>query len=541
MGLLDNLLMSANTDYGGQQGGLLDMLQTMAQQNSQYQPSAGFPEQPASPSFAQRYDATPNAPQPFVPSGRSFDSANFDPSTFGRDPAQPIAIGNYQMPRMGTAPQFAGDPAALPQNAQSAQGQMPPQAAPMQAPPAPQTQQLPPALGGQQDGFLNNLSAGFQSIGNGGSLIGAITGNRTDPQSQAQQNLGAQYKAVMQTLIDGGTSPREAQSKAMLAVMNPEAGKTILTEALTNKEKYGVISDTPFEGKKYGFVNERDQTVNGKPINAQTAQGSGATMEGLQAAQNAGVKGDALYEYLPKTIAPMVKAMVEGRQPLPSPQAMRNPATLALIDAAHAIDPTFDAASWAGRQSGVRDFASGKSSEMVRAANQTLAHVGSLLDSMDNLKNTRIPAWNAVGNFANEQTGGGQPGAFRTNAHAVAEEMSKVFKGANLSDSEIRNWEQNLSENMSPEQQRTQIAKLSELLHGSLHALDEKRVAAIGPMAAEKAGPIIKDEGQKTLKRIDEWVNKSKTTAAAPAVTEGATATNPKTGQKITFTNGKWQ
>jgi hypothetical protein len=55
----------------------------------------------------------------------------------------------------------------------------------------------------------------------------------------------------------------------MLAVMNPEAGKTILQEALTSKEKYGVVSEDPFAGKKYGFINERDQTVNGKPINAQ--------------------------------------------------------------------------------------------------------------------------------------------------------------------------------------------------------------------------------------------------------------------------------
>ena len=54
---------------------------------------------------------------------------------------------------------------------------------------------------------------------------------------------------------------------------------------------------------------------------------------------------------------------------------------------------------------------------------------------------------NAVGNTVREQLGAGEQGAFRTNAHAVAEEMSKVFKGANLSDAEIRHWEQNLSEN----------------------------------------------------------------------------------------------
>jgi hypothetical protein len=185
---------------------------------------------------------------------------------------------------------------------------------------------------------------------------------------------------------------------------------------------------------------------------------------------------------------------------------MRNPATLALIDAAHSVDPTFDATSWGARAAGAKDFTSGKSAEMVRAANQTLAHVGSLLDAMDNLGNTRFPMANAVKNYVGEATGAGQPGAFRTNAHAVAEEMSKVFKGANLSDAEIRHWEQNLSENMSPEQQKAQIAKLSELLHGSLAALEEKRLAAIGPMAAEKAGPVIKAEGQKVLERIDNWL-----------------------------------
>jgi len=82
-------------------------------------------------------------------------------------------------------------------------------------------------------------------------IIARLTGN--DPRSLAQQNLSAQYKAVQQTLIDGGMSPREAASKAMLAVMNPEAGKTILNEALTNKEKYTQTGEDAFGNKQYGF------------------------------------------------------------------------------------------------------------------------------------------------------------------------------------------------------------------------------------------------------------------------------------------------
>ena len=448
MGLLDSLFQPQT--YGGQ-GGLLDRL---------------------------------------LPSLGSYQSAGFPQQQDQSAQAAPLPIGGYQMPRIGAPDQFQPQQAMTPPAAQPTQGALP------QAPVDTAPQQLPPALGGNGGGFnLGNLGRAFNPDG----LIARLTGN--DSRSIAQQNLRAQYDSLV---------PMLGPQKALLAVMNPEAGKTLINEALTNKEKYQVISEDPFAGKKYGFVNDREQTVNGQPINAQGAvAGSSSPLADMEKAKAAGVQGEALYEYLPKQIAPMVRAMIEGRQPLPTGAAMRNPATLALIDAAHSVDPTFDATTWGARAAGAKDFTSGKSSEMVRAANQTLAHVGSLLDSMDNLHNRSVPAWNYVANTANEAMGGGQPGAFRTNAHAVAEEMSKVFKGANLSDSEIRHWEQNLSENMSPEQQKAQIAKLSELLHGSLQALEEKRVAAIGPMAAEKAGPVIKPEGQKVLERIDGWLNKN--------------------------------
>lgn len=514
MGLLD-ALYSPDSYSGG--GGLLDLIRQASAQNSQYQPASGFAAQPSPLDTAQWPAGPVGAPAP-----RQFDNAMFDPQTFAPNQAQPIQVGSYQMPRIGDAGQFQPQQAMLPPNAQPTQGQLP--QAPQQAT-QPQ-QPLPPAFGQQSEGLGGNVLTGLQSFLNGGGLIssirGAVNGQRADPAGVAQQNLSAQFNTLRQALIQNGETPQAAASKAMVAALNPEAAKTILPELFTNKEKYGVISEDPLVGKKYGFINERDQTVNGKPINAQ-AQPAASPLADLEAAKASGVTGDALYGSLPPSMRNTVKAMIEGRQPLPSTAAMRSPATLALIDAAHAVDPTFDATSWGARAAGAKDFTSGKSAEMVRAANQTMAHVGSLLDAMDNLKNSRFPAWNAVTNTLSEATGAGEQGAFRTNAHAVAEEMSKVFKGANLSDSEIRHWEQNLSENMSPAQQKAQIAKLSELLHGSLAALEEKRIAAIGPMANEKAGPIIKEEGRKVLERIDNWVK------ANPAQPAQSTPNKPQT------------
>lgn len=129
MGLLDSIFNQST--YGGQGGGLLDLLRQSQMQQDQYQPSAGFPGQ-----------------------------------------ASPLAIGGYQMPRIGDTAQFTpppADPAALPPNAQPAQGQLP--------------QAQPQGFGG----FLQNLNENFQNMGSGGSIIGALTGQQ--PNNQTAQFL----------------------------------------------------------------------------------------------------------------------------------------------------------------------------------------------------------------------------------------------------------------------------------------------------------------------------------------------------------------
>lgn len=260
MGLLDSIFDSST--YGGQSGGLLDMLKNAQMQNNQYQPSAGFGGASSDPAQAQY------------------------PGQTGT-----MAVGNYQMPQIGGgfAPQTDG--ANLPQNAQSAQGYAVPGAP--QAPQQAQQQTLPSFLGGGAQpgaGFGDRLSAGLNNFAGAGGLLpalagginGLMTGNRTDPQGMAQQNLKAQYDALLPTL---------GPQKAMLAVMNPEAGKILLAQALEKKQfgftklddgtivrqdplsgtvepayqgkpkpTFGIIGEADGGGKAYGFIDQ----VNGK-------------------------------------------------------------------------------------------------------------------------------------------------------------------------------------------------------------------------------------------------------------------------------------
>lgn len=104
-----------------------------------------------------------------------------------------------------------------------------------QAPVAPQPQPQPqsqpsPFLQGQMlepPNALDRFNQGLQSIGNGGSIIGALTGRRTDPQSMAlavqNQTLSAKY----QGLIAAGYTPKEA----MVGAVDPEAFKAMAPQA----------------------------------------------------------------------------------------------------------------------------------------------------------------------------------------------------------------------------------------------------------------------------------------------------------------------
>lgn len=143
----------------------------------------------------------------------------------------PIAVGNYQMPRIGNADLFEPQQVNTPANAQPAQSQT--------------QQQLPPAFGRNPAGFFDQINNRLQSIGNGGSVIGALTGTLTDPQSVAQQNLKAQYDAL---------APIVGQNKALLAILNSKAGESIFKGEFDNpKTVEGVIAERMRENK--GGVN----------------------------------------------------------------------------------------------------------------------------------------------------------------------------------------------------------------------------------------------------------------------------------------------
>lgn len=528
MGLLDALFDPST--FSGSGGGLLDLIR----QQSQYQPGQGFGDAPASPQ--ERMAAMPGMPPAYQPAPQSISPQNYDPQTFAPNQAAPISIGGYQMPRIGAAPMFASAPdAALPANALPTQGQLPPPSAPMTQPPQ---SQLPPAFGPEGGGFLDRL----KNIGNPDGLIAKLTGS--DTRSIAQQNLRAQFEATRQVLERGGVPPQEAAQKAMLAALNPKAAETILNEALTNKEKYGVISEDPLEGKKYGFINEREQTINGKPIGAGGTSSEATGLQGLTQSiadkRASGATTDQLLSQVPTAYQGYIRSLLRGEALPQNMGRASNRSTIMTI--AHAIDPKFDETLIPLRTKTATDYApNGQSGRSIVALNTVQHHIGKLSDDLENLGDTGWTmgnaAWNSIArNTPLSPVQGKASQAVQDDIKAVTDEMSAAYKAGRVSDHEIEAWNKLANSNLPVRQLKQGMFDFVGLLNGKRDQLNETHMSILG-----REAPGINRELNDTITKRVTQRNSDAPAAPAGGVAEGATATNPQTGQKLTYRGGKWQ
>lgn len=533
MGLLDALF--PNSDGGG----ILDFLKhnAMAQgQNFQSglssdQAQYGAPAVPA----AYQPNQIQSAPlaSPAAQAGPGWNSPW--PQDNMRWPQGPIGApsqANAQMPQQAPVPA---------QPPQVIQAQPAPQAAPIAAPAGPN--------------FFNRAADALASISHGGTMLGAIRGQFDDPinQASAQANLTARALVakgvdprvavaavqpgngeMLKTLVTQAFGPHTVTSLGEGYVWDPQQGKAVRAYE-PDKEKHSVvkIGQDAMGREQYGTFNQSTGEIT--PYKAPNSETIGSGIPG-----DITKTGDEYIASLPKEYQGIVRGFVEGTAQMPrittkNQQAMQN-----YFDMAKQADPSFDATNYGARQAGMKSFKSGADAGTVRSANQVLGHISDLTEKADALSNTSYPSLNYVKNTFDTAVGSDAANNWVTQAHAVADELSSFMKGAgHSSDTEIRQWKDSLSPNMSPQQQRGAVKTLMGIYDHALQALEDKRTGAIGPTAAAKAGPLLSSSGREAMDKIRTWAEKG-AAQNAPAITEGATATNPKTGQRAVFRGGQW-
>jgi hypothetical protein len=246
MGLLDSLF--DGSAYSGQGGGLLDFLRNSQMQNSQYQPSPGFPDNQPSP--------LDNAQFPYGPIGAPSQAMAQMPPPASQPRAQPIAVGNYQMPRIGSDQQFTPDPAALPPNSQPTQGGI--------LPAMPSTdisaQSRQPAM----QPTLPQLpgTSILDRIGNPNGLIARLRG--TDDHTVALQQQRQTQNLTFKALVAKGVDPQVAMTA--VSPGNTEMLKNLIDENFKAKTPMsiggGYIYD-PGTGKTTRAYEPDDKTPAG--------------------------------------------------------------------------------------------------------------------------------------------------------------------------------------------------------------------------------------------------------------------------------------
>lgn len=501
MGLLDSLFDQSN--YGGDQG----LLARLAQMTAAVPPSGGFSAQNNQPSPLDgvQWPAGPNgAPQPVMPPGRQFDPATFDPQTYAPNQAQPIGVGGYQMPRMGSADLYNPQQANTPPNAQPTQGQLPPGApAPQQAPPQAQPG-LPPALGGGS--YIDNLRGGA-------GLIGAAFGG-----SSQQKNLKAQYDSLVPIL---------GSQKAMLAVMNPEAGKTLLSEALTNKADWGVVGEDALGNKQYGWINKIDQTINGK--SAEDVGGSGGNPNGVPSTGNfsflapgvkqvdSALKGDDyLKQYSPEVQA-AVKDYVEGRaMPTGNPRKGFTQ-TVKMIAQKYGSDigtPADDAA-FAERRKMRTDIGASSNSSMggiLSNGKSAFEHLKTYSDKLVDVGNVNhdypgggvaANVQNSVGNYLGSSTQRGKVSAATEAGLKYGQESTKFYSGSGGGAEErMAALRANDANSKSGAEQAGFLQAERDLMLGRLQEKEKQIRDVLGQDYLDKH-PVMTPDLQKTVATID--------------------------------------
>lgn len=464
MGLFDSYQFSPQA-YQGQNGGLLDLI--------------------------RQYQQMPSAQQ--GPSGILNDGPVPYP-VFGQPDAQQDAI--------------------LPQNAQPASGQIPPQYQ--------QAMQQQPQQGG---GFLESI----RDNGILGSLLGGGSSNNVT------------VRALMARGLDQDSARAAAKNPTMLAQLVPQLYET---KAPTLQE----TGTDPLTGQKsFSQYDARRGTLTPISGGAQGGVAGGGFLANGVGQVDSGLTGDA---YL-KQFSPEVQAAVTnyvGGKTMPTGNARQGfTQAVKMIAQKYGTDigqPADDTTFMARRQMRTQLSSASPSSlgGQINIGNTAAAHLADLTEKALALGNYDMgisyltQGVNAVRGMGTEQAA--KMEALKGAAQHYGQEITKFYAGSPGGVAERDRFLETINGAKSPKELAAVLATEAELMHGRLNTLGDQIKGVLGPMASEY--PVVRSDSEKAFAKIQENVGKLKGGQSAPsAPQEGMTATGPN-GVKIMLRGGKW-
>ena len=321
---------------------------------------------------------------------------------------------------------------------------------------------------------LSSLVGAKMSQGANDSLSTALQAKFDDDNKQAlakrERDLADEDRKYQRD-IDKAQKEAEAKAKIEAANRPPMSispGSTVF-DPVSGKQLFSAPekADKPTEEARNFQMYQRmspDQR-------AQWDQMHGRSSLGTPGSGEVALTGDDFLKTLDPGTGNLIKAIAEGRQAMPNGRSAQG---IKIAQMVQQYDPQADAITLKQRMDTAHDFSpAGKSGASVKAIDQLSSHLEALDESMKGLNNTRFPVVNAAENWMAEATGSGKPTAFNLNAKAVADELTKAWRGSAGAEADIKSWKESLTPNMSPDQQKAAMQKLVELVNGADQALQD--------------------------------------------------------------------
>jgi len=227
----------------------------------------------------------------------------------------------------------------------------------------------------------------------------------------------------------------------------------------------------PPSGYQYTQDGRRLEPIPGGPADTAPPPGSAAV----------GVSGPDFLSTLPAGEQTQVKALAEGRLQFPSGAALKTPYWQHILQSVGQYDPTFDQANPRSRAQTRVDFTSGKSAQNITALNTVIGHLDDLDHAISSLNNTGFPLNNTIAHGIAQATGtDARIRNFETAKTAVANELTRVFRGTGGAEADILAWQKQLDASSSPESLRSVVHAMAELINSRLEALGEQYRQGMG-------------------------------------------------------------
>ena len=495
--------------------------------------------------------AAPDGPVP-DDAAASFDSRFGNFNTFGSlSPNVPLP-----QPRPASAP----DGSALDNLYLSAPNQ---QQQPVQAAPAVTAPVSSPSVGDRAIAALANFGAGGHAGGLFGALTGAAqgaaTGQRFDP-------IATQNQTVQALLQRPGMTPELARVLAT----NPQLAVQWLSP---KQQQFTQIGEDAYGNKKYGFVDPVIKKVYGLDGNPVSLNNSGNVMGGNTTpptdANGNPITGQAYLDSLKGTDyenkAGTIKAIVEGREPMPTGMFLKTPPGQWLQNALTNYEPGFDSTRWNMRNTfahGMGSTAPNTYGGQVQSAGTILTHAANAYDVLPQFSqgilgtSNVLPSTNSYKSWLRDQIGDEKYqhalGQYEISRKGAADELEKMLAGSGGAEASKQYWLDRLDPNNAPAKLQGAWSEVTNLMMGKLRNVAAEKDRAYGGVSNyvnTDPASLLSGEQQAALRRIKGAppaptgpmaAPGAAPPAAAPPITNGTTAVNPQTGQRIRYFNGQW-